>query len=321
MGKKLCVGLNGQFEEIYDLVNEFDCIGSIYTSDYVKKTAGGRNVSYLNNIGQIKQIADFAKEKKIDYYITNNHTVFTHKKNDTVFWSQYKEHILGLQEAGITGIITGHPFFVEFIKKNSNLKVCVSTTAEISTVRSAKYFEDMGADMICPSYSINYNIEQLLSIKQNLNHATIKLLVNEMCIGDCPFRKYHQNAYFSEHDLDKDYGFSCHKIMIKNPEMMLQNNTIRPEDIHNYFDVTDNIKISLRQPPFYDKDKNREIVKAYANEKYDGNYIELVSQKLAQTLYISNSKLNDLLKLKMKCSKQCHTCDYCKKIYEKAAAI
>lgn len=318
--KKLCVGVNGNFEEIKKLILEFDCIKSMYTSDYIKKTAGGRNVSYLKSIDQIKEIAGFLNEHHVEYYIANNHTVFTHQRSDEDFWNDYKEHMLELQECGVVGIVTGHPFFVEFIKKNTKLKVCVSTTAEVATVRAAKFFEDLGADMICPSYSINYNINQLLEIKNNLKYATIKLLSNEMCIGDCLYRKYHQNAYFSSHDLDKDYGFVCHKIMINSPVKMLQNNTIRPEDIKNYFDVTDNFKISLRQPPFFDIQKNRKVVQAYAEESYNGNYIDLVSQRLAQVINIPNSKLNDLYAVKSKCNKNCCVCNICQKIYNDAVS-
>jgi collagenase-like PrtC family protease len=316
----LCVGVNGAFEEIRDLVNTFSQIGSIYTSDYVKKTAGGRNVSYLKSLDQIREIATFLREHRVEYYVANNHTVFTRPRSDRAFWGDYREHILGLQESGVTGIITGHPFFVEFIKKHSKLKVCVSTTAEVATGRAARHFEEMGADMICPSYSVNYDMERLLEIRRSLKTATIKLLANEMCLGDCPHRKYHQNAYFSEHNLDEDYGYVCHHTMMASPVEMLQNNTIRPEDVGNYTEVADTIKLSLRQPPFYDTAKNKEVVRAYCEGRHDGNYIDLVSQRLAQFINIPNSGLDGLYEIKSKCKKNCQSCKLCHRLYESATA-
>jgi hypothetical protein len=316
--KKLCVGVNGNIEEIRNIVNSVDCIGSIYTSDYIKKTAGGRNVSYLNNIAQIREIAEFLKENNVEYYLTNNHTVFTKNKEDPRFWPDFKEHMQELENAGVTGIVTGHPFFIDCIKKSTGMKVCLSTTAEVSNGRIASYYEDMGVDVICPSYSVNYDMEKLEEIKNSLKYTTLKLLVNEMCLGDCPYRRYHQNAYFSDLDLDKDYGMVCHKIMITAPEKMLQNNTVRPEDIHNYFHISNNIKISLRQPPFYDPEKNLAVVKAYGDEKYVGNYIDLVSQRLAQLIFIDNTGLDGLYEQKISCKMNCNTCKLCSNMLKRS---
>lgn len=316
--KKLCVGVNGSLEEIKNLVNSFDCIKTIYTSDYIKNTTGGRKGGIIQNIEQIKEIADFLKSKDVEYFITNNQTVCINKRADREFWAQYKDHILGLEEIGVDGLVAGHPFYIDFIKRNSKLKVCVSTTAEISTVRAAKYFEDIGADMICPSYSINYDMKVLTDMKNSLNHATIKLLVNEFCLGGCIYRRYHQNSYVSDSNLDTDYGFTCHKIVLSNPATILQNNTVRPEDLKHYFHITDNFKISLREPPFKTEEGNYEVVKAYAEECFKGNYMSLISQHFSSLVQIPNEKLDTLYDLKQNCDKNCTVCDECENVYTAA---
>jgi collagenase-like PrtC family protease len=316
--KKLCVGVNGAIGEIKSLVASFDCISSIYTSDYMKNTTGGRAGGVIRSVDQVREIARFLAERNVEYWVTNNHTVLVHRRDDGPFWDAYKEHILELQDAGVTGLIVGHPFVVDFVKRHSRLEVCVSTTAEVATARAARHFEDLGADMICPSYHINFDMEALSAVKASLRRARIKLLVNEFCLGDCIHRRYHQNSYVAETNLDKDYGYNCHKTVLSNPERILQNNTIRPEDLKHYLGITDLFKISLRAPPFNDAVTNHEVVKAYADEQYSGNYMNLISQHFSSMIQIPNDKLGALRGMKLKCSKACFSCDACKRIYDQA---
>lgn len=55
--------------------------------------------------------------------------------------------------------------------------------------------------------------------------------------------------------------------------------------------------------------------KAYGNEYYDGNLLDILDNRFQRVINIPNNKLNELIYKKMKCDKNCAKCGYCKDLY------
>lgn len=181
-------------------------------------------------------------------------------------------------------------------------------------VRSALYYEELGADIIVPSVSINHDLKELILMKDNLQHATLKILVNEVCLGNCPYRRFH-HAHLSKanhRNYDIDYTSSCTKKYLDNPYLFLTNNVIRPEDLKLYEGICDNFKLVGRT---IEDDILVNMIKAYGNEYYDGNLLDILDNRFQRVINIPNNKLNELIYKKMKCDKNCAKCGYCKDLY------
>lgn len=223
-------------------------------------------------------------------------------------------YLCELESIGVDKVICSHPFLISLAKEKTNLIVVASTIAEISNVRSALYYEELGADIIVPSVSINHDLKELILMKDNLQHATLKILVNEVCLGNCPYRRFH-HAHLSKanhRNYDIDYTSSCTKKYLDNPYLFLTNNVIRPEDLKLYEGICDNFKLVGRT---IEDDILVNMIKAYGNEYYDGNLLDILDNRFQRVINIPNNKLNELIYKKMKCDKNCAKCGYCKDLY------
>lgn len=92
----------------------------------------------------------------------------------------------------------------------------------------------------------NFDFGVLLGIKKVLSKAKLKIMINDHCLADCPYRIFHYNNHYAHSKYDYDYHKLCKKRFLKYPYLMLTNNTIRPEDLYMYHEVTDEFKIVSR---------------------------------------------------------------------------
>ena len=86
----------------------------------------------------------------------------------------------------------------------------------------------------------------------------------------------------------------------------------RPEDLKLYEGICDNFKLVGRT---IEDDILVNMIKAYGNEYYDGNLLDILDNRFQRVINIPNNKLNELIYKKMKCDKNCAKCGYCKDLY------
>ena len=316
MNYTLSVGFNGDIELLKNTLEEFkNKIETIYTGGYLKEVSSGR-FQFSDGKDTLKNIIDIAHSYGTKVAITLNSPCNVRPKDDKKWWDELKKYLIDLETIGVDSVIVAHPFIMEIVKKYTKLELIASIICDVTSVRSALYYESMGADVIVPSSSINYDLELLKDIKNNLKKARIKLLVNEPCLGNCPWRKFHHNAicHAKEKGYDKDYAEKCIGIYKKNPYYMLTNNVIRPEDLKKYEGICDYFKLIGRTT---DSDSLYKMIKAYSTECYKGNLNDIVDKGFSQTINLPNEKLEDFFDHKSKCLKNCLNCNYCKELYEK----
>jgi collagenase-like PrtC family protease len=200
------------------------------------------------------------------------------------------EEIKTLKEQGLKAITIVNPIYLKIIKNTfPNLKIHNSVKCFINTEKKAEYYSKLGSDIITIDREINRNLNLIKSIKSKTGKE-IKLLINEGCIPQCPFRIAHFNEMAHQKD-SSFYTSSCINFTKENPETMLASPFIRPEDLHYYKEFVDYFKLGTRD---FSTERIIKTLNAYISESYEGNLYEILLTSLIRSdyFYIDNKSIN-----------------------------
>ncbi len=316
MSYKLSVGFNGDLtllDKMFD--DEENKIGTLYTGGYFKAVTSGR-YQHSDSRSSLEKIVERVHDKGARLAVTLNSPCNVPPKADKEWWNNVENYLKELDSIGVDTAIVAHPFIMSLAKEKTDMTVAASIICDVNTPRGARYYEDMGADIIVPTSSINYDIETLKDIKDNLVKAKLVLLANEACLGNCPWRRFHQNslAHADRKGYDIDYAMSCTKLYTENPHMMLTNNVIRPEDLNKYEDITEMFKLVGRT---IDDETLLKMIHAYSTGEYHGNLLDVVDKGFSKVINLPNDQLGELYDQKTSCKKNCQSCNKCKRLYKK----
>lgn len=316
MEYKLSVGFNGNLGLLEKIFNDKDNkVETLYTGGYLKEVSSGR-YQYSKSDQDLEKIVEAVHYKNSSLAVTLNSPCNVPPFSEKQWWNNVKNYLKHLESIGVDTVVVAHPFLMSLTKENTDLKVATSVICDVNTPRGALYYEDMGADVIVSSSSINYDLDQLRRIKSNLKKAKLALLVNEACLGNCPWRRFHQNAlsHADRQGYDLDYAMSCTNLYEKQPYMMLTNNVVRPEDLKEYEGISDMFKLVGRTT---DEETLLKMIHAYSTESYHGNLVEIVDKGFSEFINLPNDQLDSLFEQKSKCVKNCQNCSKCKILYKK----
>ena len=186
-----------------------------------------------------------------------------------------------IDQSGADAVTIGIPYLIDLVRKRfPRLKVKVSTTARVNTVRKALQYEDMGIEEIIIDEHINREFKTLEAIRKAVK-CNLELIVNNICLWQCPYNYEHVNhdGHASREGEEEDYcylqypGYLCLYRKLTDPVELLKSPWIRPEDIPHYEGIGyEHFKITER---FKKTSLLLEHVKAYENRRYDGNLLDL----------------------------------------------
>jgi len=185
-----------------------------------------------------------------------------------------------LSDLGVTRLTVSTPFLLELVKRRfPEFKVKVGIYAQVDTPRRARYWEGLGADAITvESFSINRNFPRLAAIRQSVK-CDLQLIVNHVCLLNCPMQSYHQNGFAHASDdtstLFIDYCLlRCSRLRLTDPSQFIKATWIRPEDLGAYEEMGyTTFKLLERGIPSVELLRR---VKAYSERRFDGNLAELL---------------------------------------------
>jgi collagenase-like PrtC family protease len=196
-------------------------------------------------------------------------------------YGQLIELLEWIDHAGADSVTVGIPYLVDLMRKRfPRLKVKVSTTARVNTVRKALQYEDMGVEEIIIDEHINREFKTLEAIRKVVK-CNLELIVNNICLWQCPYNFEHVNhdGHASREGEEDQYcylqypGYLCLYRKLMDPVELLKSPWIRPEDIPHYEALGyDRFKITER---FKRTSLLLENVMAYENRHYDGNLLDL----------------------------------------------
>lgn len=253
-----------------------------------------------------------------------------------------------LSSIGTDAVVVSNPFIANIISKHyQHLEIQVSTFAFINSIPRAKFWiNEFGAKEIKIHQSISRNFELIKSLGQ-LN-VPLTVLVNQMCLYDCPLTPYH--CVYVSHDSQKEPGkeyflpdwcrVECNRIRWKNTEEIVKARWIRPEDMQVYRDSgVRHFKLVGRNQNQIKKTINRLI--AYGSGKWDDNLLKIIGEApppfeltnfypiekfknlfTSPLYYFDNTKLKGFIDFFIengdKCSERCEIeCNYCNEIARK----
>jgi collagenase-like PrtC family protease len=196
-------------------------------------------------------------------------------------YGQLIELLEWIEHARADAVTVGIPYLVDLVRKRfPRLKVKVSTTARVNTVRKALQYEDMGVEEIIIDEHINREFKTLEAIRKAVK-CNLELIVNNICLWQCPYNFEHVNhdGHASREGEEEQYcylqypGYLCLYRKLTDPVELLKSPWIRPEDIRHYETIGyDHFKITER---FKRTPLLLEHVMAYENRHYDGNLLDL----------------------------------------------
>ncbi len=121
-------------------------IACIYGADAV--FLGGQNYGLRSNsdnftIEEIEEGVKFAKEYNVEVYVTTN--IYAHSEN----LEGFKQYVIGLQAAGVKGIIVSDPAYIEIAREFApSLEIHISTQQSITNKYAVSYYEKQGVDRV-----------------------------------------------------------------------------------------------------------------------------------------------------------------------------
>jgi len=196
-------------------------------------------------------------------------------------YGQLIELLEWIDQSGADAVTIGLPYLIDLVRKRfPRLKVKVSTTARVNTVRKALQYEDMGVEEIIIDEHINREFKTLEAIRKAVK-CNLELIVNNICLWQCPYNYEHVNhdGHASREGEEEDYcylqypGYLCLYRKLTDPVELLKSPWIRPEDIPHYEAIGyEHFKITER---FKKTSLLLEHVKAYENRRYNGNLLDL----------------------------------------------
>jgi collagenase-like PrtC family protease len=275
-----------------------------------------------------------------------------------------REIIQKVMELGVDEITVSTRILLDMIKKiKPSQNVGVGFFASIDSVQKAVQWEEAGASKLALHPTVNRNFPLMEAIRRAVG-CELQVFGTLTCIFNCHNLLTCGNTIaHSTNSGDSGDGhmldhplYNCQLMQLKNPELIISSRWIRPEDLHEYRKIgMDELKITER---FNKTDTLVMKVKAYVEEKFDGNLLDLFASFLfnkdlslepenklamirrlkranfkaiylpnysnAPSIYLDGKKLDGFLEgfKKIDCTtRSCKECGYCLKFAEKAMTI
>lgn len=217
------------------------------------------------------------------------------------------------------------------------IKIELSVLTDIDSFEKIKYIMNAYPylDSICLKSNMINQYDDLVLIKKTYPNLKLKILVNHLCLYNCPAHVQHHTVYcnttsdvpFSTDNLQQIQLNSNYRQITQNCkfcDIYSRNNItsmlkdcafIRPEDLHLYDDVIDLFKLSGREHP------SNEVVKyirAFGIREYNGNFREICDAPTFFPKDLDNTKFPDGYgEQKKNCNHKCNSCNYCNSISSK----
>lgn len=226
---------------------------------------------------------------------------------------------------GVEIVTTASPAIAHTVKKHfPDIEVRASVNMKIGTVKGMEYLAHL-FDSFHVQREYNRNLSHLKMLKEwaDANGKKLILLANSGCFAHCSGQTFHDNMVAHESQICevqnlKDFmPYVCWGALKKreNWHMLLQNTWIRPEDLHNYEDLFDTVKLATRMHSLPGM-----VIDAYVRRSFFGNTLDLFEPGFSKAIapYVINNDAfpKDWFTQTSQCDKMCHRCGYCKKVFD-----
>lgn len=236
---------------------------------------------------------------------------FIGKKSD-INLSKIADFAREIEYAGADGVILTHPLIADCVRRNTGLKIELSSIANTFSANQFAYWrEKYGINSVCLPPHLNRDIGklELLHRRADLLNCNLELIVNELCglsfgsgssYTPCIYREtcfdcHSQNV--TEYDCQALGGYPqsiCHNSRNSSSiSFWAKLRMIRPEDVKLYSSLgITNFKITGRTATIGEL---KNVVSAYMKFDYDGDISSLWYMP-KNSVTINNKLLNGIAK-------------------------
>lgn len=226
---------------------------------------------------------------------------------------------------GVEIVTTASPAIAHTVKKHfPEMEVRASVNMKIGTVKGMEYLSDL-FDSFHVQREYNRDLKHLKMLKEwaDAHGKKLVMLANSGCFSHCSGQTFHDNLVAHESEVCevdnlRDFNpYTCWRTLEdpKNWHMLLQNTWVRPEDIHHYEGLFDTVKLATRMHTLPGM-----VIDAYCRRSFIGNTLDLFEPGFGRAItpYIvdNGSFPDDWFTHTSECDKMCHTCGYCKKVFD-----
>lgn len=307
---KYAVGYNWE-EDLVDFAKNFEDI----SDDKIFEFFGSPAFSFFGGATTYPRIKDVSLKEVEDNvrYVKENGFKFNYLINSSVFpeinsdedLDKAIEYLNWIKRLGPDIVTVGNEEVLDFVMKYfPEFKINLSIVLAIKSLERAEVFYKKYSNVERVTFHQTINRDVVMLKKHiKLAHSydiEVELLVNEICLHDCPRMKDHYDylGKISQSDNSsnlKFFGFCC-GVRRKNPLEFLNACWIRPEDVQVYEDMgVDILKIAGRGESV---EYLELVMKAYMTRKYSGNIMDLfysVWWTDGKIPFVDNSLLNGFL--------------------------
>lgn len=330
---RLIIPHPGHFAALKDLIEAkeaggLDEVDEVFMGGSPDVMGSGRGVLHAPLLDEIREQTEYAHQHGIKMNITMNSTCTGGHHLTFEGYKMFSWYFSELNKAGVDGVTVAEPYLVELLR-DYPMQTVVSCLSYVESPQRARFFDELGADMITVDTNVNRHFDLLEGIVKAVN-CDVRLIVNEGCIYRCPFRYSHYNLASHLSSLNQprtplfapDYYFDkCISLRLRDPTQIIKSAWIRPEDIKAYEDIgITAFKLSGRT-----KAVNWIIdcMRSYAHRSFKGNLLDLLDcpQMLRYVFYIDNAKLEGSIEQWKHCKKVCNECGYCDRLTKEVLKV
>lgn len=271
-------------DNLIDRIKKYP-IYEVYGKLNIDLIGGGRATNYLKKVDKEKFERHIKKVRNngINFNYLLNSACLENMNQNKEWIDDVKEFLDYLKSIGVNHLTISNPYLLEFVKKyyKDDFLVRISSFACIDTYNKAKYWNDLGADILCLDFcKVNRNFKMLKYMVDNLK-CKLELLCTNSCLKDCPMIHTHVNdlAHASKYNSNvkkyEDWGLNfCQSYQLNHLDEYIKSPWIRPEDISSYEEIgIEHFKITERD---FSTESLVKRVEAYVNRCYDGNLLDLI---------------------------------------------
>lgn len=327
---RLIIPHPGHFSALKELIEVkeaegLDEVDEVFMGGSPDVMGSGRGVLHAPLLDEIREQTEYAHKHGIKMNITMNSTCTGGHHLSFEGYKMFSWYFGELNKAGVDAVTVAEPYLVELLR-DYPIQTVVSVLSYVESPQRAKFFDELGADMITLDTNINRHFDVLEGIVKSVD-CDVRVIANEGCMYRCPFRYSHYNLASHLSSLYQprtplfapDYYYDkCIAIRLRDPSQIVKSAWIRPEDLKHYeaIGITD-FKLSGRT-----KLVNWIIdcMRYYSKRSFEGNLLDLLDcpQILRDLYYISNESFEGSIEQWKSCKKVCNECGYCAKLTKEA---
>jgi len=325
-----------------ETIDEYAKLNDRYRDSKVIETYGNITVGFLFGSGRLvrqmpkmdihdlSEYIAYSRQKNIDFNYTLNSTHYRNIEFTEKGVSEIKDFLGKIYKAGVRALTVTLPSLIELVKSTKyDFKIKASCLCQVNNANRAEAYKQMGVDKIVTEESINKNFHTLKAIRDVFG-PRVEIIVNQICDKNCMYRLFHYNMISGDSAGTTNkvsinyYEHRCVLQQLKSLDNLLKLCWVRPEDIKYYTQIgIDYFKLQGRHTFVQGGDPVR-TVKAYFEESFDGNLMDLLtmfSKLTSFSVYVDNKKLEGFIKPFFEkenfCKNNCPTCHYCETFAKK----